>query len=286
MRGARPERELELLAARECAFVAGESVVVAASGGPDSTALAALAARAARDADATLVLAHVNHALRDGAWQDEGVVLAAGSLLRARVVTVGLEPGPGAEARLREERYAALVAIARDCGAARILTAHHAADQTETVLLALFRGTGPAGLCGMPRRRAAAPGISLERPLLGVEPETLLAYCAAQHLPYVLDPTNDDVTYARNAVRATLPSLRGAFPHLDAAVARCATILREERDGEPRAALRERLRVEVAAATGDARDVSFERLDSAARAIERGRPGRHFLRHGVEVIVE
>ena len=286
MRGARPERDLELRVARACAPRAGEVVVVAASGGPDSTALAALVAAACRQAGATLVLAHVNHALRPTAWQDEAVVLAVGASLGFRVVATSLPPGSSAEARLRDERYAALGEVARDLGAGRIFTAHHAEDQTETLLLALFRGAGPAGLTGMPRRRQLAPGVALERPLLEVEPAELRAYCAAHQLPFALDPANDDLDYRRNALRAALPALRATFPRLDAAVARCATILREERSGIPRAGLRERLRAELTAATGDARDVTFERLDAAARAIERGAPGRHYLRRGVEVVVE
>jgi tRNA(Ile)-lysidine synthase len=286
VRGAKPERALELRAARACGVVAGEVVVVAASGGPDSTALAALAAVACAEAGGSLLLAHVNHELRPGAWQDEAVVLAAGAALGARVVAVSLASGSRAEARLRDERYAALAKIARDARATRILSAHHAADQTETVLLALFRGAGPGGLAGMPFRRELEPGIALERPLLDVEPEELRAYCTLRHLAYALDPTNRDLTYRRNAVRATLPALRIAYPHLDAAVARCATILREERAGSVRAGVRDRLRSELIAVTGDARDVTFERLDAAARAIERGAAGRHFLRRGVEVVVE
>ena len=286
MRGAKPERDLELRAARDFAIASGEVVIVAASGGPDSTALAALVAMACAEVGGSLVLAHVNHALRRGAWQDEGVVLATGATLGARVVAVSLGPGSSSEARLRDERYAALADIARGARARRIFTAHHAADQTETVLLALFRGAGPAGLSGIPRTRELEPGLVLERPLLAVEPEELRAYCSLRHLAYALDPTNTDPAYRRNAVRASLPALRLAYPHLDAAVARCAKILGEERAGLPRAGLRERLRAELVATTGDARDVTFERLDAAARAIERGSAGRHFLRHGVEVVVE
>jgi tRNA(Ile)-lysidine synthase len=286
VRGAKPERALETRAARACGVGAGEVVVVAASGGPDSTALAGLAAVACAEAGGSLVLAHVNHERRAGAWQDEAVVLATGAALGARVVAVSLAPGSSAEGRLRDERYAALAKIARNVGATRILSAHHAADQTETVLLALFRGAGPSGLSGMPFCRELEPGIALERPLLDVEPEELRGYCTLRHLAYALDPTNLDIAYRRNAVRATLPALRVAYPHLDAAVARYATILREERAGSVRAGVRQRLRAELIAVTGDARDVTFERLDAAARAIERGATGRHFLRHGVEVVVE
>ena len=286
MRGAHPQRALETLLRREASLQRGETVLAATSGGADSVALAALLARAAEAAEATLVLGHVNHSLRAGAWQEEGVVLAAGAALGVRVVAASLGPGRANEARLRDERYAALAGLAGHVGATRIFTAHHAADQTETVLLALFRGAGRDGLTGIPFERELGDGLRVVRPLLGVEPEDLRAYIAARHLPWALDPSNLDPAYRRNAVRAALAALRPAFPHLDAAVARCAKILREERSDVPVAQLRSRLRAELAAATGGTRDLSFERLDAAARALERGARGRHLLRRGVELIMK
>jgi tRNA(Ile)-lysidine synthetase-like protein len=285
MRRARPGAALETLVAENVGVSAGETLLAAVSGGPDSVALAALLADVARRADARVVLGHVNHGLRPTSWQDEAVVLALGVALHVRVVAVSLPEGPSDEARLREERYAALVGMARDLNAARIFTAHHVRDQAETVLLALFRGTGPAGLAGMPPVRTLAEGIVLQRPLLGVEPADLAAYRAARHLPYALDPSNADLGYRRNAVRAALEDLRSAFPHLDAAVARCASIARDERAGEPRAAARAELRAALEASVGT-RDISFERLDAAARALERGDRGRHFLRRGVELHID
>jgi tRNA(Ile)-lysidine synthase len=274
-----------MLVAGAVAVGPGETLLAAVSGGPDSVALAALLAEVVRRGGATLVLGHVNHGLRPSSWQDEAVVLALGAALGVRVVSTSLPPGPSDEARLRDERYAALVAMARAVRAARIFTAHHVRDQAETVLLALFRGTGPAGIAGMPPVRTLAEGIVLERPLLGVEPADLAAYRAARHLPYALDPSNADLGYRRNAVRAALDDLRSAFPHLDAAVARCASIAREERAGQPRAAVRAELRAALEASIG-ARDIPFERLDAAARALERGRRGRHFLRRGVELHID
>jgi tRNA(Ile)-lysidine synthase len=289
MRGARPLAALEALLAERAALAAGETVVAASSGGPDSTALAALLARAARAAGAAVVLAHVAHGVRPEGDQDEAVVLATGTALRTRVLTRALPPGPATEARLREGRYAALAEIARTCGARRIFTAHHAEDQTETVLLALFRGTGLDGLAAMPPERELAPGLTLVRPLLEVEPAVLRRYCEALNLAYALDATNLDPGYRRNAVRTALVALRESFPHLDAAVARCAAIVREERAGTPRAELRARLRAELAEVAGEdgaPRDVSFERLDAAARALEEGQSGRYFLRRGVELVVD
>jgi tRNA(Ile)-lysidine synthase len=285
VRGARPGAALEALVAENVAVTAGETLLAAVSGGPDSVALAGLLADKARRAEATLVLGLVNHGLRPSSWQDEAVVVALGAALRVRVVAVSLPEGPRDEARLREERYAALVGMARELNVARIFTAHHVRDQAETVLLALLRGTGPAGLAGMPPVRTLADGIVLERPLLGVEPADLAAYRAALHLPYALDPSNADLGYRRNAVRAALDDLRSAFPHLDAAVARCASIARDERTGEPRAVVRAELRAALEASVGT-RDIPFERLDAAARALERGGRGRHFLRRGVELHID
>ncbi len=267
MRGAKPERSLETRFAEVAGLEAGEVAVAATSGGSDSGALAALLTRAAAGVGARVVLAHVNHALRTSAWQDEAVVLALGAALQTRAMSVSLAVGSPAEARLRDERYAALAQIARQVGARRIFTAHHARDQTESVLLALFRGAGPRGLGGMPRERELAPGVALVRPLLGIEPAELRAYLVRRRLPFALDPQNSDLAYRRNAVRAALAELRRAFPHLDAAVARCATIAREEREALPRALVREGLRRELSAA-GRARDLTFERLDAVARALE------------------
>ncbi len=274
MRGAKPERSLEKRFAEVAGLEAGEVAVAATSGGSDSGALAALLTRAAPGVGARVVLAHVNHALRTSAWQDEAVVLALGAALQTRAMSVSLAVGSPAEARLRDERYAALAQIARQVGARRIFTAHHARDQTESVLLALFRGAGPRGLGGMQRERELAPGVALVRPLLGIEPAELRGYLVRRQLPFALDPQNSDLAYRRNAVRAALAELRNAFPHLDAAVARCATIARQEREALPRALVREELRRELSAA-GRARDLTFERLDAVARALESVIPPEH-----------
>jgi tRNA(Ile)-lysidine synthase len=285
MRGLRPERRLEAIVARELKPVAGETILAAISGGPDSVALAALLRTVCAREGARLVLGHVNHAVRPGAWQDEAVVLALGAALGVPVRCASLEPAPDSgEAALREGRYRTLERLAAEAGAHRVATAHHAQDQTETVLLALFRGTGPAGLAGMRPARPLGKRSILVRPLLEVDRGSLRALCEAEHLPYAIDPTNADPRYARNAVRAALADLRPNFPRLDEAVARCARIVRDELDGSGRAILRARLREELAAGPG-LRDVPFERLEAAARALEAGRPGRHHIKRGVAIDV-
>lgn len=285
MRGARPSRHLEEHAAAALALRAGETVLAAVSGGPDSTALAALAAGAAVRCEATVVLAHVNHGVRSGAWQDEAVVLALGQTLGLRVLTASLPPDAGAaEAALREGRYAALAAMSRRAGAVRILTGQHAEDQTETVLLALFRGAGPGGIGGMRAERPLEADLTLCRPLLRVSPAALRDYCLERALPYARDPSNADAAYRRNAVRAALAGLRDAFPGLDEAVARYAELARDEADDTQRAGLRKALR-EALAAAGGTRDVTFERIEAAARLVEGGREGRVAVKDGVELRV-
>jgi tRNA(Ile)-lysidine synthase len=283
LRGTHPERALERWLTERVGAAPGEVLVAATSGGPDSVALAALLALAAEGAGASLVLAHVNHGTRPGAWQDEAVVLAVGATLGARVLSASLEPGPAGEARLRAGRYACLTRIARSAGGRRVFTAHNAEDQSETVLLALFRGAGRTGLAGMPGRRTLERGIQLERPLLDVSRVVLREYCARRHLPVALDPSNAAPGYRRNAVRAALSDLRETFPGLDEAVARCAAILQAEQAGSERASLRATLREAIVASTGDARDVSFLRLEAAVRGIERRRTGRHLVRPGLEI---
>jgi tRNA(Ile)-lysidine synthase len=261
MRGARPERALDTLVRRAARIAPGAHVCVACSGGPDSVALASVLDRLAREDGYDVTLAHVNHGVRASAGQDECVVLSVGARLGRRVLIARPHADADDEATLRDVRYAALAEIARRAAAGAVATAHTAEDQTETVLLALFRGTGLAGLAGIAPVRALEDGVDLVRPVLRVTHAELATELRRSGLPYALDPTNAQTRYRRNALRGPLDALRAEFPHLDRAVARCAEIVRDEaaetpRSGERRA-LRERLR-----AGGLLRDVPFERIEA------------------------
>jgi tRNA(Ile)-lysidine synthetase-like protein len=281
MRGARPGAFLDARVRRVVRAPAGTTVVVATSGGPDSVVLAAVLDRVARAADWPLVLAHVNHGARASAWQDECVVLSLGARLDRPVKIAALAAGADTgEAALRAGRYAALERIAHDCGAAVVATAHCAEDQTETVLLALFRGSGLDGLAGMPPRRPLSAGIDLVRPFLRFTHEQLHAELRRTGLPYALDPTNALARYRRNALRARLDDLRADFPHLDASVARCAEIVRAERAGDDRARARNELR-ERLRERDLLRDIPFERIEAALDAAP---DARVFLKAGVEMV--
>jgi len=279
MRGARPGAFLEGRVRRALRLPPQATIVVAVSGGPDSVALAAVLDRIGRAGDFAVVLAHVNHGRRDSAWQDECVVLALGARLD-RPVRIAAVTASDAEAALRDARYAALEGIARACGASAVATAHCAEDQTETVLLALFRGSGLDGLAGMPPRRPLAAGIELVRPFLRVTHAELHAELRRTGLPYALDPTNAQARYKRNALRARLDDLRADFPQLDASVARCAEIVRAERSGDERARARKDLRDRLRE-RDLLRDIPFERIEAALDAAP---DARVFLKPGVEAV--
>src|SRR5215467_687315 len=134
-----------------------EVVVVACSGGADSLALAAAAAFVGPRQGWRVGLSTVDHQLQPGS-AERAESLAGWAVKEGfdpvivRPVTVDGRPG-GPEAAAREARYEALVAIAREHGASRVLLGHTREDQAETVLLALLRGAGARGLAGMPVQR-------------------------------------------------------------------------------------------------------------------------------------
>jgi tRNA(Ile)-lysidine synthase len=285
VRGARPEREVEATIERAGLLCEGKRVLVACSGGPDSVALAAALQSVAPRVGAEISLAHVNHGVRSSAWQDECIVLQLGTALGVSLQIVALRSQTSDEARLRLARYRALANVARALRCSVIATAHHAEDQTETVFLALLRGSGLAGLSGMPARRSLEPGLDLVRPLLGVTPDRLRAYCHARALPYAVDPTNSNTGRRRNAVREALTSLRPLFPALDRAVARAADVIAQEESDSPRARLRRSVRDRFAA-DADLCDIDFAHVEAAVRALESGRSGTYFMKSGIGLRVE
>lgn len=285
MRGAHPERDVERALVRGGVVRRGERVLVACSGGPDSVALAGAMRAVAKRMDLTVRAAFVNHGTRASAWQDECVVLQVAAQFDLPVDIVTLAGAATDEQQLRTVRYAALIDVANRHESNVIATAHHAEDQSETVLLALLRGTGAAGLRGIRRRRPLVSGIDLARPLLEIASERLRAYCHAYALPYAIDPTNAQTDLRRNAVREALAALRPLFPGLDVAVARAAEIVTDERDAAPRAHLRRSVREELDKEAG-LRDIDFGHVEEAVRALEGGRSGTFHMKPGIALRIE
>ncbi len=285
MRGARPEREIERAIETAGIVRNGERVLVACSGGPDSVALASALHALTRPMSLHLAMAYVNHGQRASAWQDECVVLEIAARHELPLHVSAMTEPARDEQSLREARYAALLEAARRQNCSVIATAHHAEDQSETVLLALLRGAGPDGLRGMPARRPLDAGVDLARPLIGVSSDELRAYCHARALPYAVDPTNAQPALRRNAVREALAALRPLFPGLDEAVARAASLLSDEHDDTERAHLRRTLRRRLAD-EAELRDVDFEHVEAAVRALEEGRTGVFYMKPGVSLRIE
>ncbi len=277
--------KLDTAVAQGGALRAGERLVVACSGGSDSVALAAILAALAPAMRLSLLLVHVNHGLRHSAWQDEAVALRVSASLDIPVRIIALHGLKPDEASLRSARYEALAAAAADFGAQAVATGHNAEDQTETLLLALFRGTGLEGLAGMPLRRILIDTIDLTRPLLRFERVALQRYCLGAGLPYVIDPSNADLKLRRNAVRAALESVRAAFPGLDGSVSRTAELVSDEFAGGEKAAGRRRIR-EALREQGSLTDIDFAHVESALRTLQTGGTGRFFMKDGVELLIE
>ncbi|HVA33598.1 MAG TPA: tRNA lysidine(34) synthetase TilS [Candidatus Baltobacteraceae bacterium] len=279
MRGSRPQAAVERIVERGAAIARGERVLVACSGGPDSVALVGVLHALRKPMRLELAVAHVNHG-RASAWQDECIAARVAATYELPLEVIALDVAAHGEAALREARYERLLDCARRLRAGVVATAHHAEDQTETVLLALFRGAGLEGMGGMRPRRPLGAGVELVRPLLRVPAEALRRYCHTRALPYAVDPTNADVGLRRNAVRQTLAALRPLFPGLDEAVARAATLAGDEIDSHPRAQLRRLVRDTLDGDRG-LRDVDFEHVEAAVRALESGGSGRFHMKAGV-----
>ncbi len=218
------------------------AILIAVSGGPDSMALMTLAAewrgRSGNGAP-SLHVATVDHGLRPEARGEAAAVALAAAALglpHATLTWAGPKPTTGVQERARDMRYGLLAAHARHLGASHILTAHHADDQAETIMLRLGRGSGISGLAGMRRDSSLAPGITLTRPLLAVPKNELIAFCHARALVFVEDPSNRDPAFARARLRGqtrTLDALgldRAALLRLARRMARADEALEAETD--------------------------------------------------------
>jgi len=193
----------------------GDRLLIAFSGGPDSTALLHALHRLAPALSADLVAAHLDHRLdldsgRRARAAGELAAAVGVPLVSGRLETGGRPPGESAEAYARRRRYAFLERTAEDLGARCVVTAHHADDQAETVLLRLLFGSGLGGLAAIRPVRGR-----FVRPLLGVRRDELRRSLEGSGLEPVADPTNADLRVPRNLVRhRLLPSLAHADPRI------------------------------------------------------------------------
>jgi tRNA(Ile)-lysidine synthase len=203
--------------------LANTPLAVAYSGGADSTALLH-AARQHWPGPVTAL--HVHHGLQSAADGFEqhcrSHCAELGIPLRVAHVDARHKPGESPEERARHHRYHALAELARQAGAHTVALGQHADDQVETLLLALGRGAGLAGLAGMPAS-FTRHGMHFARPLLTVRAACIRLELQRAGIGYVQDPSNDDPTLTRNRIRQQLlPALAQTFASFHTTFARSA----------------------------------------------------------------
>ena len=221
-------------------------VAIAFSGGADSTALLLGAVRLCRptatpslsaDRPHTITALHVHHGLQAcadrfaehcaalcAALQQPAAALPCTLRHVSLHIDIQLQAGDSVEARAREERYCALAQAAHTAGANMVLLGQHADDQAESVLLALSRGAGVAGLAGMPAH-IQRHGMCFARPLLALEPGPLKNWLNTHQVPWIEDPSNINQRFTRNRLRHTvLPVLEQHLPGFRASLVRSARL--------------------------------------------------------------
>jgi len=208
-----------------CLPAGATGLLVALSGGADSCALL-VAAALLRDerADLPLRAVHIDHGLQPAAASFRDTCIAVCERLRVPLTVIAVEirltAGSSLEEAARDARYAALEAqlAPGEC----LLTAHHALDQAETLLLQALRGAGPKGLSAMPACREFGAGWHV-RPLLDVPRRDLLAFGAAFAADHREDPMNEDLRFDRTYLRRRVwPGIEERWPGAHIALSRAA----------------------------------------------------------------
>jgi len=245
----------------------GAAMVLAVSGGPDSTALLHGAAALAGDRGWRLTVAHLDHALRSTSADEAEAVAAAATGLglrtevrRADVAALATAEHRSLEDAGRQARYRFLEEVAAGLGPDTLIaTAHTADDAAETILLRLARGSGLRGLRGIPARRGR-----VIRPLLHARRSVLRAALDAAGIGYVTDPSNANLAHARNRVRGELlPALERLNPAVVEALVRFGRLAADDDD------LLDALAAAELARRKDQADGSIDWHDPPARALGR-----------------
>ncbi len=220
---------------------AGETVVIAVSGGADSMSLMLAAYELAKRKKLThrMIVAHFNHKLR-GAESDADERFVSEHAVRLGFEFVAgsgtLQKKGNLEQAARNARYEFLSRIASENDAFAVLVAHTQNDQAETLFFNLIRGSGPDGLAGMRQVRELEDGVLLVRPLLSWASRTdTVAFCRDNDVLYRSDPMNEDEKYSRVRIRQDIfPRLAAINPKIVETLARTADLMhRSSGDNTP-----------------------------------------------------
>lgn len=244
----------------------GETILVAVSGGPDSTCLLHVLSRLATQEGYELVVAHVDHGLSDGSEEIAARVAkeAAESGFDVHVVRARDLAGPNLHARARDFRYAFFETIARDTGATKIATGHTLDDRVETTLARLVHGASTEGLAGIPP--AAGQRI---RPLITTRRGATRTYCIENELQFVEDPSNDDERFDRAVIRSKLiPLIESRWGEgATTAIAKATDDLRD--DAEALALMADRVYMDLVRSEGGESVLDRKALKEMPRALRR-----------------
>lgn len=220
---------------RKLGITKTDRILIAASGGADSTAL--LDALARWKKSESLFVAHLNHQLRgEESDADEAFVLALAEQLhlpcfiaKEPVASLARQEKKNLEATARRLRYDFLLSIAQKCQANVIVTAHTQNDQVETLIMRLLRGTSAAGLQGIHTSINLLPSIRLVRPMLEVIRGEVLDHCNHYQLTFCQDSSNKSLNFTRNRIREELlPALETFNPAIGQTLIRLATQISED----------------------------------------------------------
>jgi tRNA(Ile)-lysidine synthase len=211
-------------------LTAGDSAIVAVSGGADSLALAYALVKEAPELAITLIAVTVDHQLQTGSADQAKKVqeqLKSMGYQEVIIEKVSVVEKSGIEADARTARYAALDAISHAYGASQIFLGHTRDDQAETVLLGLARGSGTRSLSGM-----ATVNGKYARPFLQLTRAQTVAACDEAEITPWNDPHNANEKFSRVRVRnKVMPIMEEEIgPGIAAALARSAAILRDDAD--------------------------------------------------------
>lgn len=291
----------------------GDRVLCALSGGADSVAMTLILHNLSKSLGFTVFAAHFNHGIRgpeaDGdqefsrSFCDKlGIEFFSE---KADIPKLSRESGKGLEECAREQRYAFLLKCAEANGINKLATAHHAQDNTETVLFHLARGAGIGGLGGISPKRSLN-GITVIRPLLACSKAQIEKYLLEIGETWVTDSTNSDTEYSRNFIRAEIiPSLKRINPALDKSVLRLSEAARADeeyflKEAEklpkdatidmlsrlPEPILRRYVRLLYEANRSDHGQLEYERIIDICRVIKTGGRFRMSLSGSTELICD
>ncbi|QBO35869.1 tRNA lysidine(34) synthetase TilS [Periweissella cryptocerci] len=196
-------------------FSASDTLVVAASAGVDSQVLLRLLSRL--QPQPKVIVAHVDHQLRPRGAEEAQFVQQVAQQYGFEFVTKkwskAQQPQQGIELAGRDFRYAFFAQVADQYGATKVLTAHHANDQAETLLMKLTRGGDWQQLTGIAWQRPLNAHVQVVRPLLNITKADLITYAQEHHLEWMEDESNQDLQFARNRYRhQILPALVAENP--------------------------------------------------------------------------